>query len=222
MNIKKFAAALLSGAMACVFATAAFADSSKAAAIEAKMAAYGLSGFNAVIESLTDEQQQYLIDNSDTLIAQADQVIAYNNDNHSAEDTAANVQNALNNVKGILETAGISASVDVAVSGNTVTVTPVASSATATGAAAPIVKTVDPSKETNAPAKETTATSDAVNNAVKNSAVATTASSNANPISASSSAVIKATGDNSAVVFAAAALAVAGVLGMAVRKERAL
>ena len=42
------------------------------------------------------------------------------------------------------------------------------------------------------------------------------------PITASSSAVIKATGDNTAVVFAVAALAVAGVLGMAVRKERAL
>ena len=44
----------------------------------------------------------------------------------------------------------------------------------------------------------------------------------ANPVVASSNAVIKATGDNAAVVFVAAALAVAGVLGMAVRKERAL
>ena len=46
-------------------------------------------------------------------------------------------------------------------------------------------------------------------------------SASANPLTATS-AVIKATGDNSAVVFAVAALAVAGVLGMAVRKERAL
>lgn len=61
--------------------------------------------------------------------------------------------------------------------------------------------------------------------AAKNSAAASsvkTVSSAANPITASSSAVIKATGDNTAVVFAVAALAVAGVLGMAVRKERAL
>lgn len=49
-----------------------------------------------------------------------------------------------------------------------------------------------------------------------------TVSSAANPITASSSAVIKATGDNTAVVFAVAALAVVGMLGMAVRKERAL
>ena len=65
----------------------------------------------------------------------------------------------------------------------------------------------------------------AVSNAAKNSAAASsvkTVSSAANPITASSSAVIKATGDNTAVVFAVAALAVAGVLGMAARKERAL
>ena len=70
-----------------------------------------------------------------------------------------------------------------------------------------------------------TNTSAAVSNAAKNSAAASsvkTVSSAANPITASSSAVIKATGDNTAVVFAVAALAVAGVLGMAVRKERAL
>lgn len=70
-----------------------------------------------------------------------------------------------------------------------------------------------------------TNTSTAVSNAAKNSAAASsvkTVSSAANPITASSSAVIKATGDNTAVVFAVAALAVAGVLGMAVRKERAL
>ena len=70
-----------------------------------------------------------------------------------------------------------------------------------------------------------TNTSAAVSNAAKNSAAASsvkTVSSAANPITASSSAVIKATGDNTAVVFAVAALAVAGVLGMAARKERAL
>ena len=60
-----------------------------------------------------------------------------------------------------------------------------------------------------------TNTSAAVSNAAKNSAAASsvkTVSSAANPITASSSAVIKATGDNTAVVFAVAALAVAGVL----------
>ena len=70
-----------------------------------------------------------------------------------------------------------------------------------------------------------TSASDAVSNAAQNSAAASsvkTVSSAANPITASSGAVIKATGDNTAVVFAVAALAVVGMLGMAVRKERAL
>ena len=70
-----------------------------------------------------------------------------------------------------------------------------------------------------------TSASDAVSSAAQNSAAASsvkTVSSAANPITASSGAVIKATGDNTAVVFAVAALAVVGMLGMAVRKERAL
>ena len=43
-----------------------------------------------------------------------------------------------------------------------------------------------------------------------------------NPLTASSSAVIKATGDNSALVIATIVLSVVGVLGLAVRKENAL
>lgn len=49
--------------------------------------------------------------------------------------------------------------------------------------------------------------------------VATTTTDNNTNTSA---AVSNAAGDNTAVVFAVAALAVAGVLGMAARKERAL
>lgn len=43
-----------------------------------------------------------------------------------------------------------------------------------------------------------------------------------NPLTASSSSVIKATGDNSAMVIATIVLSVVGVLGLAVRKESAL
>lgn len=212
-NFKKFIAILLGVVMACVFATSAFADTaSDKALIKSKMSAYGLSGFESVIDGLSDSGVAVLMTNKDTLIAQANQVQAYLNDNHPAADQAANVQNALNSVNSILTSAGINAAVNVSVSGDTVTVT-----ATANGASKNIVKTVDPSKETN---KSTTDTSAAVKTATKNSVVASSA--NVNPIAASSSAVIKATGDNSAVVFAVAALAVAGILGMAVRKERAL
>ena len=208
-NFKKFVALLLGVVMACVFATSAFAASDRDL-IKNKMSAYGLSGFESVIDGLSDSGVAVLMANKDTLIAQANQVQAYLNDNHPAADQA--VQNALNSVNGILTKAGITAAVNVSVSGDTVTV-----KATANGTSKDIVKTVNPSEETN---KSTTDTSAAVKTAAKNSVVASNA--NANPIAASSSAVIKATGDNTAVVFAAAALAVAGILGMAVRKERAL
>ena len=52
-------------------------------------------------------------------------------------------------------------------------------------------------------------------------AVVPTASAS-NPLTASSSAVIKATGDNSAMVIATIVLSVVGILGLAVRKESAL
>ena len=215
-NFKKFVAVLLGVVMACVFATSAFAASTsdKAAAIKSEMANYGLTGFDAVIDSLNDTQLQVLIDNRGTLEEKV---------SHSAEDQVANLNSQLSSVQGILSQAGITATMSVSVNGNTVTAVPAAKTANANGSTK-IVFTVDPSKETNA-TENGTAASAAVSNAAKNSAAASsvkTVSSAANPITASSSAVIKATGDNTAVVFAVAALAVAGVLGMAVRKERAL
>ncbi|WP_455500688.1 hypothetical protein [Gemmiger sp.] len=222
-NFKKFAAVLLGVVMACVFATSAFADSaSDKAKIIAKMNEAGLTGYESIIDKLDDNGVAVLMQNKDTLIGQANQVKACLNDNHPAEQQAEAVKKALDNVKGILSAAGISASVDVKVEGNTVVATATASTAGAPAVSKVITETVDPSKETNADnsSKATTSTSTAVNNAVKSTATASVGA--ANPVVASSNAVIKATGDNSAVVFVAAALAVAGVLGMAVRKERAL
>lgn len=196
-NFKKFVAVLLGVVMACVFATSAFADTaSDKAAIIAKLNAFGLTGYEDVVNSLDANGVATLVANRDTLKAQANQVVNYLHENHSAADQAANLQNALNNVDGILKQAGVTASVNVKVEGNTVVATATAKTAAASGSTT-ITETVDPSKETNKKAA-------------------------ANPVVASSNAVIKATGDNAAVVFVAAALAVAGVLGMAVRKERAL
>ena len=222
-NFKKFAAVLLGVVMACVFATSAFADAaSDKAKIIAKMNEAGVTGYESIINSLDDNGVAVLMQNKDTLIYNANQVKAYLNDNHAATEQAANVEKALDNVKGILNAAGIQASVDVKVDGNTVVATATASTATAPAVSKTITEKVDPSKETNADnsSKATTSTSTAVNNAVKSTATASVGA--ANPVVASSNAVIKATGDNSAVVCVAAALAVAGVLGRAVRKERAL
>lgn len=185
-NFKKFIAILLGIVMACVFATSAFADTaSDKALIKGKMSAYGLSGYEGVIDGLSDSGVAVLMANKGTLIAQANNVQAYLGEAHSAAEQAAYLQNTLANVSGILSSAGINASLDVSVSGNTVVVTATANGVSRTG-------------------------------------TKTAASGSSNPIITSSGSVIKTTGDNSAVVFAVAALAVAGVLGMAVRKERAL
>ena len=96
-NFKKFVAVLLGVVMACVFATSAFAaTASDRDLIKNKMGAYGLSEFAGVIDGLSDNGVAVLMANKDTLIAQANQVQAYLNDNHPAADQAANVQNALN------------------------------------------------------------------------------------------------------------------------------
>ena len=120
-NFKKFVAVLLGVVMACVFATSAFAASTsdKAAAIKSEMANYGLTGFDAVIDSLNDTQLQVLIDNRGTLEEKVSQVIAYKNDNHSAEDQVANLNSQLSSVQGILSQAGITATMSVSVNGNT-------------------------------------------------------------------------------------------------------
>lgn len=192
-NFKKFVAVLLGVVMACVFATSAFADTaSDKAAIIAKLNAYGLTGYEDVVNSLDADGVATLVANRAALIAKADEVKQAQRDNLPAKDQAAKLEQALKDVDGVLKKAGINASLYIDIQGDTVVAK---ASATANGVSGSttITEKVDSTK-----------------------------TAAANPVVASSNAVIKATGDNAAVVFVAAALAVAGVLGMAVRKERAL
>lgn len=192
-NFKKFVAVLLGVVMACVFATSAFADTaSDKAAIIAKLNAYGLTGYEDVVNSLDADGVATLVANRAALIAKADEVKQAQRDNLPAKDQAAKLEQALKDVDGVLKKAGINASLYIDIQGDTVVAK---ASATANGVSGSttITEKVDSTK-----------------------------TAAANPVVASSKAVIKATGDNAAVVFVAAALAVAGVLGMAVRKERAL
>ena len=107
-------------------------------------------------------------------------------------DVRTAVSTALSQVGGIFSDAGISLNIDVVVSGSEVAVVPTASANGVSG---------------------TTQWKLATDGSV---------ASASNPLTASSSAVIKATGDNSAMVIAAIVLSVVGVLGLAVRKESAL
>ena len=107
-------------------------------------------------------------------------------------DVRTAVSTALSQVGGIFSDAGISLNIDVVASGSEVAVVPTASANGVSG---------------------TTQWKLATDGSV---------ASASNPLTASSSAVIKATGDNSAMVIATIVLSVVGVLGLAVRKENAL
>ena len=224
-NFKKFVAVLLGVVMACVFATSAFAaDFSKAdtaakakAEIKAFAASYGITTIDNTVNSLTADQLQTIYNNMDALKATA---ASANATIKGTTDVAVATNDAVATMNGLLP-AGVSISaptIDTSDSSKIVVSAYVtANNAKDIVAVVAEVPTTTTDNNTN--------TSAAVSNAAKNSAAASsvkTVSSAANPITASSSAVIKATGDNTAVVFAVAALAVAGVLGMAVRKERAL
>lgn len=227
-NFKKFVTVLLGVLMACVFATSAFAaDFSNAdtaakakAEIKAFAASYGITTIDNTVNSLTADQLQVIYNNMDALkatAASANATIKGTTDVAVATKAANDAVATMNS----LLPAGVSISaptIDTSDSSKIVVSADVtANGAKDTGSVVAEVPTTTTDNNTN--------TSAAVSNAAKNSAAASsvkTVSSAANPITASSSAVIKATGDNTAVVFAVAALAVVGMLGMAVRKERAL
>ena len=228
-NFKKFAAVLLGVVMACVFATSAFAadfnkpNNAKRAREEilSFAASYGVTTIDNTVNKLTADQLNVIYANMDSLKA-----VAANAVNTIKGTTDANValkaaNDAVASMNSMLSAAGIVISnptLDTSDSSQFVVSADVTVNGTTdSGAIARPLSTTTTDNNTSA--------SDAVSNAAQNSAAASsvkTVSSAANPITASSGAVIKATGDNTAVVFAVAALAVAGVLGMAVRKERAL
>lgn len=197
-KFKKLVAVLVSVVMACVFATGVFATdyvenlSAARAEVNGYLTSAGVYGMDGVVNSLNETQLRVLRDNSVALRNALTQAKNALNGAKTEADVRTAVSTALSQVGGIFSDAGISLNIDVVASGSEVAVVPTASANGVSG---------------------TTQWKLATDGSV---------ASASNPLTASSSAVIKATGDNSAVVFAVAALAVAGVLGMAVRKERAL
>lgn len=192
-KIKKFVAVLVSAAMACVFATCAFA-APDAETIRANVKKYldnnGIA-MTEVVNSLTADQLTVLHNNADTLkgIAAAAKE-GVDKSTNKAEVTAA-LDKALADSSSILGSAGITVAVptlewkgDHALIGLSVA---------ANGVSSEVEKNV--------------------------AATASASASAANPIASSSASVIKATGDNGVVALVAAALGVSAVLGMAVRKE---
>ncbi len=197
-KFKKLVAVLVSVVMACVFATGVFATdyvenlSAARAEVNGYLTSAGVYGMDGVVNSLNETQLRALRDNSVALRNALTQAKNALNGAKTEADVRTAVSTALSQVGGIFRDAGISLNVDVVASGSEVAVVPTASANGVSG---------------------TTQWKFATDGSV---------ASASNPLTASSSAVIKATGDNSAMVIATIVLSVVGILGLAVRKESAM
>ena len=197
-KFKKLVAVLVSVVMACVFAPGVFATdyvenlSAARAEVNGYLTSAGVYGMDGVVNSLNETQLRVLRDNSVALRNALTQAKNALNGAKTEADVRTAVSTALSQVGGIFSDAGISLNIDVVASGSEVAVVPTASANGVSG---------------------TTQWKLATDGSV---------ASASNPLTASSSAVIKATGDNSAMVIATIVLSVVGVLGLAVRKESAL
>lgn len=197
-KFKKLVAVLVSVVMACVFATCVFATdyvenlSAARAEVNGYLTSAGVYGMDGVVNSLNETQLRALRDNSVALRNALTQAKNALNGAKTEADVRTAVSTALSQVGGIFRDAGISLNIDVVASGSEVAVVPTASANGVSG---------------------TTQWKFATDGSV---------ASASNPLTASSSAVIKATGDNSAMVIATIVLSVVGILGLAVRKESAM
>ena len=192
-KFKKLVAVLVSVVMACVFATGVFATdyvenlSAARAEVNGYLTSAGVYGMDGVVNSLNETQLRALRDNSVALRNALTQAKNALNGAKTEADVRTAVSTALSQVGGIFSDAGISLNIDVVASGSEVAVVPTASANGVSG---------------------TTQWKFATDGSV---------ASASNPLTASSSAVIKATGDNSAMVIATIVLSVVGILGLAVR-----
>ena len=192
-KIKKFVAVLVSAAMACVFATCAFA-ASDAATIRANVKKYladnGIA-MTEVVDNLTEAQLTVLHNNAETLKGVAAAAKEGVDKSTSKAEVTAVVDKALADSSSILASAGITVAVPtIEFKGDHALI---GVSVAANGVSSEVEKNVP--------------------------ATASASASPANPLASSSASVIKATGDNGVVALVAAALGVSAVLGMAVRKE---
>lgn len=197
-KFKKLVAVLVSVVMACVFATGVFATdyvenlSAARAEVNGYLTSAGVYGMDGVVNSLNETQLRALRDNSVALRNALTQAKNALNGAKTEADVRTAVSTALSQVGGIFSDAGISLNIDVVASGSEVAVVPTASANGVSG---------------------TTQWKFATDGSV---------ASASNPLTASSSAVIKATGDNSAMVIATIVLSVVGILGLVVHKESAM
>lgn len=211
MKLKKIIAAAASVVMACAFATSAFALTSDEVAAMKKKAVAQFPAYTDVINDLSDRQVEEIkraYPKFDDAVAKANSV---------QNDVKANPANANDTIQRALNTVG----------GLGITVEDVKVTTNADGSitATATVKNSDTGKSFAVSPVLAAATSEhpEIGEAIKNGTwgVDEKKATAASATVSAPSRVIKATGDNTAVVLMMGALAIVGVLGLAVRKSDA-
>ena len=213
MKLKKIIAAAASVVMACAFATSAFALTSDEVAAMKKKAVAQFPAYADVINDLSPTQVAAIKDEYpkfDDAVAKANSV--QNDVKANPANATATVQAALNTVSGLgitVEDVKVTTNADGSITAKATVNNPSAVSGVTT-------RTV--SSTLVAATSEHPEIGEAIKNGTwgvdeKKATAAATVSA--------PSGVIKATGDNTAVVLMMGALAIVGVLGLAVRKSDA-
>ena len=209
MKLKKIIAAAASVVMACVFATSAFAAPTTAAQKQKIIDAAAQYGYTITASQIGDDVADKVAAAGGATAVEA-QVNSYVAQAKADPSKAASIAaTAANYVSGM----GIA----VQVADVEVVNVQIKAKVTVAGQVQEVAVKTEESKKT---ADEHPEIGAAIANGTwgDNTANAAAATSS-NPLVASNGSVIKATGDNSAMILVVSVLAVAGILGMAVRKN---
>lgn len=205
MKLKKIIAAAASVVMACAFATSAFAATTNMQKLVDVARAHGYSEDDVKAVVTSEEQATKVVGNKDFYKARYNTVT-------TATDAGVAAQAANEAAAQLSEDTGKTVAASVSVSGNRAVV-----NATVKDASGNVLLTK------SIASANVTSEHPEIGEAIKNGTwgVDEKKATAASATVSAPSAVIKATGDNTAVVLMMGALAIVGVLGLAVRKSDA-
>lgn len=206
MKLKKIIAAAASVVMACAFATSAFAATTNMQKLVDAALAHGYTEADVKLVTGNDENV------ASTIVANKDFYMARYNTVTTATDAGVAAQAANEAAAQLSKDTGKTVAASVSVSGNRVVV-----DATVKDTSGKVLLTK------SIASANVTSEHPEIGEAIKNGTwgVDEKKATAASATVSAPSAVIKATGDNTAVVLMMGALAIVGVLGLAVRKSDA-
>ena len=208
MKLKKIIAAAASVVMACAFATSAFAATTNLQKLKDAARAYGYS--EADVTALTGDDENV----ASKIVGHKDPYKFFYNTVTTATDAGVAARAANDAAAQLSQDTGKNVTASVSVSGNKVVV----NATVKDGDTVLLTKSIASAASANV-----TSEHPEIGEAIKNGTwgVDDNKTAAASATVSASTGVIKATGDNTAVVMLMGALAIVGVLGLAVRKSDA-